>query len=462
MTHTTLQTTLALTGAALSAGVAVGGLAIAPRHVVHRIFAVGMGCLALTQLCSGLGVQSLSILGFSSWEYLRLLTIACLPGVGLLFSLSFARFNPWEHVRQWRWGIPLAFGLPLGLVVGFPNALYQELSSSGASLTGHLLNPVSLGWSGYGFYMLLLMSALIIVAHLEKTLRASAGTIRAQIKFMILGMGFVFAVQVYTTSQTLFSASRHTSFISIEALAIILASVSMIAALLRRHRFDVQLYVARSFPFYAVSLKVAALYLLLAVVLPQVFHTDMFEAGDEVSMPSGLLWGFGLLIAGVVVCASDLVRYEIRRFLNRYVFRARYDYRHVWSLYTQRMASVVDTRELCHVIARLVSDTFGVPAVTVWLFNPEAQNPLAVGGSTVSWDREKMPSGWEETIQALMTTIRQHTMPVNVASPLRQGLHVDQRDIVDNVRIRYGVALVSGQAIGSLPSLRPSYKFENR
>ncbi len=111
------------------------------------------------------------------------------------------------------------------------------------------------------------------------------------------------------------------------------------------------------------------------------------------------------------------------------------------------MASVVDVRELCHVIARLVSDTFGVPAVTVWLFNPEAQNRLVVVGSTVSWDREKLPRGWEETVQAVMTTIRQHTMPVDFTSPLRQGLRACQRDALDTMRIRYGTVLVSGQEI---------------
>lgn len=431
MTHTTLQMALGLAGATLSVGTAVVGLAMAPRYFAHRLFAMAMGCLALMQLGAALSPQAISTSDGWPWAYYQLLATACLPGLGLLFSVSFARFNPRDHVRQWQWWLPLGFGLPLGLVAGWPNMIYQLPPPS--------LGPLShapLGWAGYGFYSVVLISALAIIAQLETTLRASAGTIRAQIKFMILGMGCIFAVQVYTASQTLLLASRHASFTSLEAIAAVLANGLIIAAFVRRRRFDVKLYVARSFPVHAVSLKISVLYLLIAAGFPQIFRT-----------PSGALWGLVLLIAGVVVLISDLVRYESRRVLNRYIFRARYDYRRVWSLYTQRLSAVVDVRELGHVIARLVSDTFGAPAVTVWLCNPEGQNRLASGGSTVSRDRETLPDGWEAALQALMTTLRQHTMPVDFASPLCQGRPGCQRDRLEAMRIRYGAVLASGQEI---------------
>jgi len=407
----TLQAILALMAATLSLGVAIGGLAVAPRRLIHQTFAIAMTCLALMQLGAGLSAQSMY------WERLQLLASAGLPGLGLLFSVCFARFNPGEHVRAWRWAIPIAFVLPLGLVAVQPMHL-------------RLLN-----WAGYGFYLLTLGSAMAILAELEKTLRASAGSIRAQIKFVVLGMGCVFAAQVYTAGQTLLLGTRPASFMAIETTATILANVLIMAALWRRRRFDVQLYVARSFPRHAVSLKIAILSLLLASGLP----------------PEGALWGGGVLVLTLVVLISDLVRYESRRLLNRYVFRARYDYRRIWSLYTQRMASIIDPRELCNVIARLVSDTFGVPAVTVWLLHVpvELQNQFVIGGSTVSWDRQILPCGWETTVHALMAAMLPHTMPVDFASPLRlrQGLHDGVRDDLQAIRIRYGTVLVSGQQI---------------
>jgi putative PEP-CTERM system histidine kinase len=218
----------------------------------------------------------------------------------------------------------------------------------------------------------------------------------------------------------------------------------MIAAWRQRWRFDVQLYVPRSFPWYAISLKVVMLYLLLASGFPRLFRV---EPGVHGTLPSGMLWGGMGLVLTLLVLTSDLVRYESRRYLNRYVFRVRYDYRRIWTLYTQRMASMVEPRELCNVIARLVSDTFGVPAVTVWLFPTEAHNPFVIGGSTVCWDRQTSPGGWETTVQALMVAMLPHTMPVDFASSLRPGLQDCPSDALQAIRIRYGTVLVSGQQI---------------
>ncbi|ETW92834.1 MAG: hypothetical protein ETSY1_41910, partial [Candidatus Entotheonella factor] len=409
MTHTTLQAVLAWIAAALSISVAIGGLAVATRHAVHRIFALVMACLALMQLGAGLSAQS--IYG----EGLRLLASASLPGLGLLFSVCFARLHSREHVRAMRWAMLAAFVLPLGWILAQPR-------------------HVPLNWSGYGLELLILSCAVAVLAQLEKTLRASAGRVRAQIKFVLLGMGCVFAAQVYTASQTVLLGTRPASLIGIEAAATIVANMLMIAASIRRRSLDVKLYVARPFPFHAVSLKITLLYLLLLIAgLP----------------PSGALWAGGLLVITTIVLLSDVVRYESRRLLNRYIFRSRYDYRRIWTLYTQRMAAIVDLQELCHVIAKLVSDTFGVPAVTVWLVHVpvETHNRLVIGGSTVCWDRQTLPSGWEATVQALMTAMRPHTMPIDLASPLRQRVQEGPREILQAMRIRYGTVLVSGHQI---------------
>jgi putative PEP-CTERM system histidine kinase len=111
------------------------------------------------------------------------------------------------------------------------------------------------------------------------------------------------------------------------------------------------------------------------------------------------------------------------------------------------MASIVDPRELCNVIARLVSDTFGVPAVTVWLFPTGAQNRFVIGGSTVCWDRHTSPGGWETTVRALMVSMLPHTMPVDFAAPLQPGRPDCPSDALQQMRIRYGMALISGQQI---------------
>ena len=419
MTHTTLQATLALTAAALSLGLAISGLLAAPRRIEHRAFAALMACLACMQAGAGM-----------NWARLHLLASAALPGLGLGFSLCFARRHAWAHLRAWRWGIGLVLALPLGL------AMWPL--------------PAALNWAGYGFYLFMLISAAVIIAQLEKTLRASAGSIRAQIKFVALGIGSVFAAQVYTASQTLLLGTRPASFTALETDAALLGAL-LITAVWRRHlRFDAQLDVARSFPAHAVSLKAALAYLFLALVFPALFRASL---GDGGALPAGVLWAGGALLLAIMVWLSDLVRYESRRFLNRHVFRTRYDYRRVWLLYTQRMASIVDPQALCNVTVRLVSDTFGVPAVTVWLFPAETQDRFVIGGSTMHWNRPNLPRNWEHTVQALMAAMRQHTTPVDIASPLpfQPDLPEGSSEVLRAIRIRYGALLVSGQqALGMI------------
>jgi len=60
-----------------------------------------------------------------------------------------------------------------------------------------------LGYIGKAFYAVFLISAVLILANLEYTLRASTGRIRWQIKFIILGISGICAIWIYTSSQAL-------------------------------------------------------------------------------------------------------------------------------------------------------------------------------------------------------------------------------------------------------------------
>ena len=44
---------------------------------------------------------------------------------------------------------------------------------------------------------------MLVLVNLEQTFRSAVGTMRWRIKFMILGVGFLFAARAYTASQML-------------------------------------------------------------------------------------------------------------------------------------------------------------------------------------------------------------------------------------------------------------------
>ena len=110
---------------------------------------------------------------------------ACLPGSWLLFSLSFGRSNYRELIVRWKYALIVAFVGPIALVIGgrqavFVDPLYVPTATS---------RILPLAWAGYLLHLFLLLNAVVILMHLERTLRALVGRTRWQIKFIVLGLG---------------------------------------------------------------------------------------------------------------------------------------------------------------------------------------------------------------------------------------------------------------------------------
>jgi hypothetical protein len=190
---------LAFIGATLCGGLAIFVLLANSRLFTHRVFASGMSALAMVQICAGMGAQAVLPADIVGWEYLRLLSAACLPGIWLLFSVHFARANSRDIAVHWRWVILASFVLPLVLAITGQHAFFTARLRFDTAF-GWVL---PLGWSGYGFYLYSLLISVVILMHFERTLRASTGSMRWQIKFMLLGLGSLFAAQIYTDSQVL-------------------------------------------------------------------------------------------------------------------------------------------------------------------------------------------------------------------------------------------------------------------
>jgi putative PEP-CTERM system histidine kinase len=435
----TVQSLLAFSSAAMSGGLALFGLWAAPRAFVHRVFAAGMAVLAAMQICAGMSAQALLPADVRYWEQLRFWAAALVPGTWLLFSLSYARANYVDHIKGWRWGLVAAFTLPLGVAIGFSHALL--MADVGGEMPGRW--TVSLAWSGYVFEAMSLCAAIAVLSHLEKTLRGSAGSMRLQIKVMLLGLGSVFAVEIYTHSQTLLDGALQSSLVVVTTSAILVASVFMFAALIRHRLLHVEIALSRTLLYNSITVLGAGTYLIGVGGVAKVVR----YIGGSQTLPLGAAVVLLALMGLSAALLSDQLRHEIKQFLNRHIYRSHYDYRREWTICTQRMTSVVQVDDLCQVVSRMVSDTFGVPSVTVWLLDEEAQERLLLGGSTVFWNIRGLPEGWEETARALITCMRLQTLPIDFAGPTAEGLSPAQREGLQAAKIRYGIALVARQQL---------------
>ena len=87
-------------------------------------------------------------------------------------------------------------------------------------------------------------------------------------------------------------------------------------------------------------------------------------------------------MAGLAVLVlSDRIRQRIHRFVSRHFGKARHDSGRIWTEFSWRLANVKDRAGLCAASARLISETFDVLSVTIWLLD-EQKEQLVVGAST--------------------------------------------------------------------------------
>src|SRR5471030_1686866 len=162
------------------------------KSIAHRSFAAGMFVLAVESVFNGLSLNAASVKEMIHWQNWGLATISFLPGIWLLFSLSYGRGNYREFLQRWRSALVLAFLIPVGLVILCQGKLIVSAKQNSA---GHWI--FSLGIPGIILNCLFLLGAVLVLINLERTFRASVGTMRWRIKFMVLGLGVLFAVRLY-------------------------------------------------------------------------------------------------------------------------------------------------------------------------------------------------------------------------------------------------------------------------
>src|SRR5436309_3048886 len=199
----------AYAGALLSAALAWIVARKERRSVAHWSFVAGMLVLAAEGLLTGLTgeAQQLGpgyVARMDWWQTLELATMAFLPGIWLVFSLTYARGNDREFLAKWRWVVTGAFALPVALVALFGRHLVSAVPPAGDGERWGL----AWGASGLVLQVIFLTTAVLVLINLERTYRAAVGTMRWRIKFTVVGLGVLFAVRGYTSSQVVFSSSK--------------------------------------------------------------------------------------------------------------------------------------------------------------------------------------------------------------------------------------------------------------
>jgi putative PEP-CTERM system histidine kinase len=147
---------------------------------------------------------------------------------------------------------------------------------------------------------------------------------------------------------------------------------------------------------------------------------------------------------------SDRVQERIRRLVTRHFKRPLYDYRKAWMELNESTNSLIDVEDLCGSVAKIISRTFGILSVNIWLCD-DARERLSLAGSTGFTQAQS--SGLERkggSITQLLSLLERDPAPLDLLENEVDWANEIMRAVPD-FRIRAILPLqVGGQLVGIL------------
>lgn len=352
----------------------------ARRTLASRLFAVGMLLLAAEAALDFLSFHDYSVADFVFWQRLKWIAVSLLPVVWVTFSLTYSRGNYPDYLKKWRLALT-ALGLlpPVLLLAG------DLLPVSGVPAADVGVWTSELGQVPILLLVILLGACVVVLMNLEQTFRASVGTQRWRLKFVVIGLGALFCARVYSASQTLLYRSIMENMELLNGAALIVACLMIGASMLRTGEFSIDLYPSQTALHRSVIVIAVGVYLvvvgLLAKIAAWIGLADQFQF-------NALLVFFALVLLALLLM-SDKLRQRLDAWLSRHFQRPSYDYRKAWQGFNAAVSGQLTEPEAGSHVARWISQTLNTLSVSIWLLDDD-RTTLRLAGTTL--DREQLPS----------------------------------------------------------------------
>ncbi|MEQ8204909.1 MAG: PEP-CTERM system histidine kinase PrsK [Woeseia sp.] len=208
--------------------------------------------------------------------------------------------------------------------------------------------------------------SLVGLILLEQLFRNATPASRNYLKMLVLGVGGIFAYDMFLYSQgVLFAVNDTATWIARGAVNLLF--VPLIAIAVRRSReWGLQIFVSRQVVFYTTTLTTVGLYLLL------------MSFGGYLLLRFGGTWGgvarimffAGAALVLFVLLFSSTMRARLKVVLNKHFYRNKYDYREEWMRLVSTLANFGDssTREI---VVKAMAQIVDSPAGVLWMLDDD-------------------------------------------------------------------------------------------
>ena len=141
-----------------------------------------------------------------------------LPGWAV-FGVTFARPNPADEMRRWRWPLAAVAALAaLALAAGLRYPFTADPTAFGGDV-------VPLTTHAHAVVVVTLLVSVLVLFELESTFRGSAGTARWRIKYLLLGLVGLFGVRIFVLSDVLLVSALRLHYLPLQSATALLCFV---------------------------------------------------------------------------------------------------------------------------------------------------------------------------------------------------------------------------------------------
>jgi len=377
------EATLPFVAAGSSLVLAAAAIFWKRTNLASWCFALGMAGFAADAILSGVALFQTDAVVLEQLRDAGLAVKGAMTAVWLCFSVVYSRGDARQSLRGWAPLIVIAVLLPPVLMLAFPGAMVAARTNpeTGESWLQFL-------WAARLINLTVLVGTILVLMNLERTFRAAVGTMQWRIKFLILGLAVVFGARIYTRSQALVFSGHANALTQVETIALLIGCVLMAVAYLRSGFSEIDVYPSRAVLHTSITVVLAGGYLFVVGVLAQMVQRSGGAGAFQVQ-------AFLVLIAIAllaVLLLSERLRHRINSFVSHHFKRPRYDFRKIWTRFTQSTASAMDEGALCAAAAQLISQTFNVMSVSIWLYDEEKERLERVASTARSRGDEKQRS----------------------------------------------------------------------
>ena len=361
--------------------------------MIHLVSAAGFAVLAgflfvwrkrrapvgpLTAACLLNALWSLGQIGLNTYGISAIVPMVALDmmraGGWLWFAASLLPPSSlWFEGRMFRLA---TIGLPLAICI---------LVIAGPAMAG--LNGADVqGIFVYGS-LAIVVTGLVI---LEQAYRNAPEESRWGMKMLIVGVGAVFAYDLYLFSHALLFASISMENWVMRGPANLLAIPLLIIGARRYQPMGLDVFVSRHVVFFTATLFGAGAYLLAMAAAGYYLRAIGGEWGPL--LQSAFLVGAMILLA--IVLLSGTVRSRLKVFLAKHFYINRYDYREQWLALTRTLADDAGGQTLARRAMRAIGAIAGANAGALWMEDPRASNTGAFSYLPVDqWHLGQRPQG---------------------------------------------------------------------